>query len=153
MVISGGVNLNLQWAPFQKGIMQAHVHDLSSMDLMTVNGVIRPMARYPNYDSTALRFNGTAADATSPARIKTWNNPAGGFLHAMHRGDWGDFHYRFTGKTADDGLEMEGGWQNNRRNGLSPDNRMVENIFEELDAPGEWYFNSQQSILYYYPRQ
>lgn len=151
VVISGGVNLNLKWAPFQKGIMQAHVHDLSSMDLMTVNGVIRPMARYPNYDSTALRFNGTAADATSPARIKTWNNPAGGFLHAMHRGDWGDFHYRFTGKTADDGLEMEGGWQNNRRNGLSPDNRMVENIFEELDAPGEWYFNSKQSILYYYP--
>lgn len=30
---------------------------------------------------------------------------------------------------------MEGGWQNNRQLGIHPDNRMVENIFEELDAP------------------
>lgn len=46
---------------------------------------------------------------------------------------------------------MEGGWQNNRRSGLHPDNRMVENIFEELDAPGEWFYNADEQTVYYYP--
>ena len=48
-------------------------------------------------------------------------------------------------------LMQEGGWQNNRQSGLHAQNRMVENIFEELDAPGEWYYDAKQSILYYYP--
>lgn len=63
----------------------------------------------------------------------------------------GDFHYRITGKTNDNQLKMEGGWQNNRQSGLSKENRMVENIFEELDAPGEWFYDSKTSTLYYYP--
>lgn len=29
--------------------------------------------------------------------------------------------------------------------------RFVENIFEELDAPGEWWLNRDSSILYYCP--
>lgn len=27
----------------------------------------------------------------------------------------------------------------------------VENIFEELDNPGEWFLDENESILYYYP--
>jgi hypothetical protein len=131
--------------------MQAKVSPKIAIDMLTVNGNIRSMSRYPNYDSTAIRFNGTSADATSPERVKTWKNPAGGFLHAMHVSDWGDFHYRISGKDEKGELKMDGGWQNNRPYGLSKDNRMVENIFEELDAPGEWYYNADEAILYYYP--
>lgn len=29
--------------------------------------------------------------------------------------------------------------------------RMVENIFEELDAEGEWYFDKETHTLYFYP--
>ncbi len=150
-VVSGGVQLKLQWQPSKNGIMQAKVSQKIAIDMLTVNGKIRSMARYPNYDSTAVRFNGTSADATSPVRVKTWKNPAGGFLHAMHTSDWGDFHYRITGKDEQGNLEMEGGWQNNRPYGLSKDNRMVENIFEELDTPGEWFYDSKKAVLYYYP--
>jgi len=150
-IISGGILLKFKWQPYKNGIRQAKVEPRISIDMLTVNGKIRSMARYPNYDSTALRFNGTSADATSPERIKTWKNPVGGYLHAMHGSDWGDFHFRITGKDEKGNLKMEGGWQNNRKSGLSRDNRMVENIFEELDAPGEWYFDSAKSILYYYP--
>ena len=28
---------------------------------------------------------------------------------------------------------------------------MVENVFEELDAPGEWYFDKKKSTLYVFP--
>lgn len=150
-VISGGVHLTLQWLPYKNGIMLAKVAPQLSFDMLTVNGKIRHMARYPNFDSTAVRFNGTSADATATGRVNTWKNPSGGFLHAMHVSDWGDFHYRIIGKDEKGNLEMEGGWQNNRPYGLSKDNRMIENIFEELDAPEEWYFDAKEAVLYYYP--
>jgi hypothetical protein len=33
----------------------------------------------------------------------------------MHVSDWGDFHYRITGKDEKGILKLEGGWQNNAR--------------------------------------
>lgn len=151
VVISGGQKLDLDWKPYKKGIMCAKIEGQVQMDMLLVNGEIRHMARYPNYDEQAIRFNGTSAEATAPSRVKQWKHPETGYLHAMHRSDWGDFHYRITGKDDKNQLALEGGWQNNRQSGLHPDNRMVENIFEELDAPGEWFFDTKESVLYYYP--
>lgn len=153
VVLTGGIPLSLTWKPYQRGIMKANVKGDFIMDMLIADGQIRPMARYPNYDEKAVRFNGTSARATAPERVKKWKNPKGGYLHAMHKHDWGDFHYRITGKDKQGMLAMEGGWQNNRQSGLHPDNRMVENIFEELDAPGEWFYAADEHTLYYYPRE
>lgn len=131
--------------------MKAKIDGNPVMDMLVADGQLRHMARYPNFDEKAVRFNGTSAQATAPERVKKWKNPTGGYLHAMHNHDWGDFHYSITGKNKKGELEMEGGWQNNRQSGLHPDNRMVENIFEELDAPGEWYYAAGEHTLYYYP--
>jgi hypothetical protein len=151
-IIKGSVALgDLQWKPYKNGILKTQITDSPKMDMLLVNGEIRHQARYPDYDPKAIRFNGTAADATAPERVKKWKNPEGGYLHAMHSHDWGDFHYRITGKDKKGVLSMEGGWQNNRQSGLHAANRMVENIFEELDAPGEWFYNAEESTLYYYP--
>ena len=151
VVLSSGISLNLKWEKYKKGIMRASVSGNPIMDMLIVNGNIRHMARFPNYDKEAVRFNGTSALATDPARVKKWKNPEGGYLHAMHKHDWGDFHYRIIGKTPKGELQLEGGWQNNRPMGIHKENRMVENIFEELDAPGEWYYNQDEGWLYYYP--
>jgi hypothetical protein len=75
----------------------------------------------------------------SPDSVARWADPTGGYIHAMHAHLWGDYHFRITGKKADDTLRYEGGWQNNRQMGMHPEYRYVENIFEELDTPGEWY--------------
>ena len=72
-------------------------------------------------------------------------------MHAMHLHSWGDFSWRITGKSADGKLVYEGGWQNNRPAAMHRDYRYVENIFEELDAPGEWFLNPKTSTLYFYP--
>lgn len=149
--ISGGVLLNLDWQPYERGIWQAKVNQDVEIDMLLVNGEIRHMARYPNYDEQAVRFHGTSSQATAPERVKGWKHPETGFLHAMHNSDWGDFHYRIKGRKENGELILEGGWQNNRQSGLHPENRMVENIFEELDAPGEWFFDRKEKILYYYP--
>lgn len=150
-VISGGSVLGTAWKTYKGGIMMSKIEGTEGIDMLFGDGRLLTMARFPNYDSTAVRFHGTSADATSPERVKGWKNPEGGFLHAMHRDDWGDFHYRITGKDRDGNLKLEGGHQNNRPMGIHKDNRMVENIFEELDAPGEWYFDKASGTLYYYP--
>jgi hypothetical protein len=151
-VISGSMVLeNLQWKPYKNGILQTQISGTPVMDMLVVNGEIRRQARYPNYDPNAIRFNGTASDVIAPARVKTWKNPVGGYLHVMHARDWGDFHYRITEKDKNGNISTEGGWQNNRQSGWHKSNRMVENIFEELDFPGEWFYNADKSTLYYYP--
>ncbi len=150
-VISGGQKLDLTWTPYKDGIMQAAVPAGTTADQLFVNGERQIMARYPNFDPNASPFNGTAADAFSAARAARWADPAGGFMHAMHPSLWGDMHYQITGKDAQGNLTYVGGWQNNRPAQPHRQFRFVENIFEELDAPGEWFLNSKTNMLYFYP--
>jgi hypothetical protein len=151
VVISGGVALRLQWKPYRDRILVARVPAGFSTDQLFVNGQRQPMARYPNYDPAIAHFGGWSADAFSKERAARWARPAGGYIHAMHRALWGDFHYIITGKDASGNVTYEGGWQNNRRMGMHDKYRFVENIFEELDAPGEWFLDQEQSRLYFYP--
>lgn len=150
-VVSGGFPLTLNWEPHRDGILKAKVPADLAADQLFVDGQRLPMARYPNFDASVRHFNGFAADAFGPERVARWSNPTGGFIHAMHRHEWGDFHYRILGKDAGGALQYEGGWQNNRRLGMHDRYRMVENIFEELDAPGEWFHDAVHGTLYLYP--
>src|ERR1035437_9353994 len=151
-VISGGVRLeNLDWHPFTNGILQTQVPaDLQTEEIF-INGERQILACYPNFDPKAQYFDGFAADAISPERAARWSNPAGGYYHAMHPALWGDFTWRITGKDTNNQVQLEGGWQNNRGAAAHWQLRFVENIFEELDAPGEWFLNSKTHTLYFYP--
>jgi hypothetical protein len=151
-VISGGVRLEkLDWQPYTNGIIQAQVPaDLQTEEIF-VNGERQILARYPNFNPKAQYFDGFAADAISPQRAARWSDPTGGYYHAMHPSLWGDFTWRITGKETNGGVRLEGGWQNNRGAAAHPQIRFVENIFEELDAPGEWFLNSKTHTLYFYP--
>ena len=151
VTISGAKKINLNWRTYKTKILMARLNLSVPPDRLFINGKNMPMARYPNYDSSARVFNGTAADAISDERVRSWNSPAGGYIHALHNGEWGDFHYRITGKTKDGKLEYEGGWQNNRPAPMHKQYRFVENIFEELDAPGEWFYDINTKIIYVYP--
>lgn len=149
--ISGAIKLTPKWQPYQGKMLQASIGKGFVVDQLFCNGKSQPMARYPNFDSAAAFLHGTAADAISPVHVKNWADPEGGYVHALHQGEWGGFHYRIAGKTGKDSLLLEGGWQNNRPAPMHKEYRFVENIFEELDAPGEWYYNAGTGILYFYP--
>lgn len=150
-VLSGGIRLDgLNWRPYTNGILQAQVPaDLQTEEIF-INGERQILARYPNFDPKAKYFDGFAADAISKERAARWVNPTGGYYHAMHPAFWGDFTWRITGKNANGEPTLEGGWQNNRGAAAHRDVRFVENIFEELDAPGEWFLNRQTHTLYFY---
>jgi hypothetical protein len=152
-VLSGGVPLKPDWQPFSKGIFMTRTPAGLEIDQLFVNGERQHMARYPDYDPAkpTVAYRGAAADAFSPERAARWADPAGGYIHAMHAHLWGGFHYRITGKNERNEVLYEGGWQNNRPSGMHPKLRMVENIREELDAPGEWFHDKNASVLYFMP--
>ncbi|MCP5543868.1 MAG: right-handed parallel beta-helix repeat-containing protein [Akkermansiaceae bacterium] len=152
-VLSGGLRLDLAWKPWKNGIFQAETPAGLAIDQVFIDGTRQRMARYPNYDPAAATkaYQGFSADAFSKERAAKWKNPAGGYIHAMHASRWGGYHYRITGKDAGGNITYEGGWQNNRQMGMHKEQRMVENIFEELDAPGEWFHDPKTRTLFYQP--
>jgi hypothetical protein len=152
-ILSGGLRVDLRWENFRDGIFRAATPAGLAIDQLFLNGQRLRMARYPNFDpaKTTAAYQGYAADAFAPERAARWADPAGGYIHAMHAARWGGYHYRITGKKPDGSIAYEGGWQNNRQMGMHKEFRMVENIFEELDAPGEWFHDAKNNLLYLYP--
>jgi len=162
-ILSGGSLLDLKWKPYKNGIFVADITGNPLIDQLYINGKRQRMARFPNavsgknvFDTWDFSHEAKADSANNPLsveRVARWKNPEGGYIHAMHSALWGDMHWIIKGKNADGTLNYEGGWQNNRPSPMHPVYRMVENIFEELDAPGEWFFNAKEQKLYYMPEQ
>lgn len=152
-VLSGGSELKLEWTHYKDGIYQAVTPEGLVIDQLFIDGRNQRMARYPNHDpeKKAEPYQGYSADAFSKERAANWSNPVGAYIHAMHRAGWGGYHYRITGKDAQGEVIYEGGWQNNRQMGMHKEHRMVENVFEELDAAHEWYHDTQSNKLYFKP--
>jgi hypothetical protein len=154
VILSGGEKLNLKWEPYKNGILKAKLAPGKWFDQLFVNGKPQILARYPNYDSTILPWYGYAADAISPERLKKYKHPEGAFIHRMHSGLWGSYHFMIE-KVDENGVPtMVGGYQINRNNnGFHPKFNFIENVFEELDSPGEWFYDRTEGVLYYKPIQ
>lgn len=155
VIFSAGIKVELEWQRSEDGIYEASVPaeiDLQQgFDGLFIEGESPRMARFPNYDRSARWLKGSSAEAFSAERIKTWKNPQGGILHAMHPAHWGGNHWTITGKKSSSECELEGGWMNNRGGGIHPKDRFVENILEELDAPSEWFLDKQSRQLSFKP--
>ena len=153
--LSGGVNLSgLTWSAYKNDIMQATVPSSvstgMSFDVLFLNGQRQIMARYPNYDPSKLTtpFQGVAGDYQS--RPSKWAKPPTGevYAHCMHTSDWGSQHYVMTGVSGS--LNLSKALCNGRASNANSSG-VVENVLDELDAPGEWYFDKAAGTLYFYP--
>lgn len=152
VTIKGSKRLKLDWKKYDDHIWVSKVSENISFDQLFINNKKQILARYPNYDETAGHWQGHAADAISIERVKSWSQPNGAILHVMHAGEWGGFHYTISGMHDNGEPILSGGHQNNRPSaGIHEKYRMVENVFEELDSPGEWYFDKNSKSLYYWP--
>ena len=149
--IKGSRLLQPNWLKFNDDIYVTEVPANLEFDQLIVNGTPQILARYPNYNEEGGYWQGHASDAISKERISKWKNPVGAYFHVMHSGRWGGFHYRITGINEDGTPKLEGGHQNNRPSRPHEEYRMVENVYEELDAPGEWFLDREASRLYLFP--
>lgn len=112
VVVKGSQQLDLEWKEYEDQILVAKVNSQIQFDQFFVDGKQQILARYPNYDEKGGHWQGHAADAIDP-RVKTWKQPKGAVIHAMHSGEWGGFHYEVT-KANEDGLHWKQLWWINK---------------------------------------
>ncbi len=154
-VISGGFRLpsTATWSVYQNSIMTTTIAKNLKIDQLFLNGKRQVLARYPNFNSTQPILDGYAADCISATRVSRWANPGEGpgYVRGLHPNLWGGNSFIITGKNADNSLNMTWCNDNNNGNGLHATYRMVENIFEELDTAGEWFYRKSTGQLFFWP--
>jgi hypothetical protein len=145
-----GRKLDLHWLPFRDGIVQAKLDHGMSFDQLYVDGHAQVRARYPNIGAGGA-LAATGVDVLAPARVARWKNPAGAILQALHEKRWGGMQVPILGKQPDGTLNFGPAVGNNRPSPAHATYRYVENVFEELDAPREWFFDADSATLYWMP--
>ena len=107
---------------------------------------------YSFWGNPYVRPNGFKYDSKTWTN-KTWSHPETGIVHMFHSGLWGNWMYTIDEVNKGNSTVMfgRGGWQEARGSGIRSNHFYVENVFEELDAPGEWYLDVNSSMLYFYP--
>ncbi|MDO6801405.1 chitobiase/beta-hexosaminidase C-terminal domain-containing protein [Wenyingzhuangia sp. 1_MG-2023] len=177
VVIKGSRQLaSLKWKKHKGGIYKTQVPSGLSMDQLFVDDVRQVRARFPNYDyenplrdgkgylqvtgGTDKRYDKWFSYDPETFSIKTWSNPETGIVHGFQSHNWGNMQYRLKSINKEENRIYlnEGGWQLQRTHGIGGKKShasyyFVENIFEELDVPGEWFLDTKTSTLYYYPKQ
>jgi hypothetical protein len=147
VTLSGGRKISPTWSTFFVNIQVATIGTGYDFDMLFLNdNKMLTMARWPNFDSTQL----LQGCGDYSGRIASWKNPAGGFVRAIHGSHWGGNSFRITGKNGGT-LALEWVGDNARGSTVVQNEQMVENIFEELDAPGEWFYDKNAGKLYIYP--
>ena len=81
---------------------------------------------------------------------RTWNNPSKGELHYFQGHQWGGWVFQIDKRdeTSRNFTWSKGGFQEARGARYGAE-WFVDNIFEEMDSPGEWYYDSDHMILYF----
>jgi len=120
-----------------------------------VNGQRRTRARVPNKGSF-LRTDGPLSKGNSrgfffhEGDVKEWDNLREVLLVVYHSWETSIHHVRSVDTEAcvvelhEAAPWAMGQWERQQR-------YYVENVFEALDEPGEWYLNRTTDTLYYYP--
>lgn len=147
VIISGGIKVTSQWTTSSGNIMVTTIAPNLKVDQLFLNGKRQILARYPNYDSTK-NLQGCSNDALVKASQSQNPTEGPGYIRAIDSRLWGGLDYIITGMN---GSTVKYNFVNDNNRGGSMGDRMVENIFELLDAPGEWYYKKSTGQLYYYP--
>ncbi len=145
-ILSGGKKVTTAWSTYSGSIMITNIGTNVKCDQLFLNGRRQVLARYPNYSTGYL--DGYASDALN--HIATSANPTQGpgYIRALHDNMWGGNDYIVTGNTS---TSYQWVGDNNRGSGMHATYRMIENLFEELNAAGEWYYNKTTGNLYFWP--
>lgn len=144
----------LQWAPWRNGIWKAEMKDKKPFSRLFADGAEQTLCRYPNKQAGAVPLEGAATPAEIKARAMRYTDPENGIVRAIHPAGWGGNSYVVTGKDPSSPCGLALSWFGDNNRGDTYGNAMVvENVLEELDAPGEWYFDRKAQTLYWYPDQ
>ena len=173
VTFSGATQLDLEWLPFRDGIMMARVAAGIVFDQLFVDGEHQMRARYPSFDpARPLMGDGGYINAVGGSDTRReifvdpdtftdrkWSKPEEAIVHIFPSHYWHNAQYRIAKiDWVRNAIVLgEGGWQTNEflaPNSFTGNSRFfVDNVFEELDTPGEWYLDCRESTLYHLPAQ
>lgn len=165
---------HLDWKPFKEGVYVTEVPEGLDFDQLYVNDIRQTRARFPNHDDqNPIRGGNGYLQVTDGSNqrydewfsfnpetfsSRQWANPETGIVHAFQSHNWGNMQYRIKNidRTDNKVILGEGGWQLQRKYGVGGKERkaswyFIDNVFEELDATGEWFLDETTNLLYYYP--
>lgn len=149
--VVGGRPLTANWRKHTDTVWKTEVPGDTRIDQLFINKQRQTLARYPNHDPAERYFNGAAP---TWERMKQWKNPETAYIHALHSAKWGGGHIRLQrdddGQLVERMVSIDTTTQGNGAT-LNDNLRFAENVFEELDAPGEWFFDEKDRMLYYQP--
>ena len=80
-----------------------------------------------------------------------WANPTEGWVRVAYRHNWSDATYRITGVTADGVIKLNAAHTEPESLYYVWDHYCVFNLREELDAPGEWYWDRAAGKIHFIP--
>ena len=92
---------------------------------------------------------------------KRWENPQEAVIHIYQAFYWGNLQWKVRHIDwenhhiwfGEGGQQMGAKWCGNPCIVNEASRFMIENVFEELDSPGEWYLDRKQGILYLIPEE
>lgn len=154
--ISGASTLTItKWEEYEPNpvIKMVQLERNLKIDMLYVNGKCQVMARYPSFVEGAIPLGSAATEEDIKERVKKYSKVDGGYIRALHNCKWGGNSYMIRGKDDQSpiGLKLQWVGDNNRGSLYHPEAIVIENIFEELNTPGEWYYDNESGLLYYYP--
>eukprot|EP00656_Telonema_subtile_P039161 TRINITY_DN4429_c0_g1_i1.p1 TRINITY_DN4429_c0_g1~~TRINITY_DN4429_c0_g1_i1.p1 ORF type:complete len:518 (+),score=96.96 TRINITY_DN4429_c0_g1_i1:1085-2638(+) len=82
---------------------------------------------------------------------KNYGNPSTGVVHMFHSGLWGGWQFQVSDQKNGSLMFGYGGYQEARGSGIDKQHYFVENILEELDSPGEWFYDPVGSKMFFWP--
>lgn len=157
-VFSGGRRIG-GWKQVAAGLWAARVPEVKAgkwyFHQLFVDGRRAVRARGPNtgfYEALKpIQPKSGAGFYFEPGHIKNWGNLDDVDVILLHH--WDESHLPVASVDEDANLvrfigekfHYYAGWRDASR-------YYVENVFEEMDAPGEWYLNRETGLLYYRPR-
>ncbi|MBE9561917.1 MAG: hypothetical protein IMF12_03495, partial [Proteobacteria bacterium] len=161
-IIAGSVQIT-NWQPFDKNIYVADVSSFitedkkgneNTIEHLFVNSELMTIARYPNVNSPAdknwLKVGATAGtDSFTDPQLIAYNKPKNYWKDATLRIRTYSWYYKVfpitgydNGKITAKGLGKQ----------LPEWGYFLDGKLEELDYPGEWYYDAETKKVYLYPK-
>lgn len=90
-----------------------------------------------------------------------WSNLQDAEIHIYQAAYWGNLQWKIKGIDfatnsiwfGDGGQQIGAKWSRDPAVLNQRSRFFIDNVFEELDAPGEWFLDKTKNILYYYPER
>ena len=165
---TGYVDKALQWLPAKSSppavdILIQHPfrpHNQFPIFQLGIGGSVNQFDPPESYWATADPYDGVTYKVPSGLVYNEsleisgheWKKPETGIVHAYMHYHWGGWQFVLDGRNilSNTLTWSKGGFQE-ARGDTGGAEWYVENIFEELDIAGEWYFDDETYQLYYFP--